>query len=277
MSGILFFKTATFDSVLPFYRDRIGMKVWLQQPDIAILKHGNLLLGLHRQPEADMGGLITFFYGSRDEVVAMHRSLQDVASTDPKRNDRYSIFHFFAHDPEGRPLEFQSFEHPVQPCLDAEELLATRRSIRSYDARPVPPDVLRAVFDRCACAPSARNTQPWEFVVTRDPARLGRLSAVRGDSSAPIARAPMAVAICTDPGRTPRPIEDACIAAYHFLLASWAYGLGTCWIGGMDRDDVKEILGVPRERYVATVTPLGYPAERPAMSERGGIVVREVG
>ncbi|TES93871.1 MAG: hypothetical protein E3J87_01400 [Candidatus Cloacimonadota bacterium] len=58
------------------------------------------------------------------------------------------------------------------------------------------------------------------------------------------------------------------MAAYHFTLAAWNFGLGTCWIGGMDRDDVKEALGIPQEHYVATVTPLGYPAEQPEPGSR---------
>jgi len=43
------------------------------------------------------------------------------------------------------------------------------------------------------------------------------------------------------------------------MLAAWSYGLGTCWIAAMDRDDVKEVLGIPKEHYIATITPLGYP------------------
>jgi nitroreductase len=277
MSGIIFFKTATLDSITAFYTARIGMSVWLRQPDVTILKHGNLLLGLHRQPRADAAGLITFFYESRDEVDAMHTDLSDVATGPPRRNETYDIYHFFARDPEGRALEFQSFEHPLAPHLDGEQLLLSRRSVRRYDSRPVPDETLRRIFADCACAPSARNTQPRYFLTIHDAKRLDRLAAVRGDSSAPIARAPMAVAICTDPARTPRDAEDGCIAAYHFLLASWAHGLGTCWIGGMNQDPVKEILGVPREHYVATVTPVGYPAETPEMPARRAIEVREAG
>jgi nitroreductase len=277
MSGIIFFKTAALDSIVAFYANRIGMEVWLRQPAVTILKHGNLLLGFHRQPDADTAGLVTFFYGNRAGVDAMYAGLRDIAAKPPERNESYDIYHFFARDPEGRMLEFQSFEHPVAPHLDGEELLLSRRSVRRYDPRPVPEDVIDRVFTDCACAPSAKNTQPWYFLTIRDADRLERLAAVRGDSSAPIARASMAVAICTDPARTPREVEDGCIAAYHFLLASWAHGLGTCWIGGMNQDAVKEILGVPGEHYVATVTPVGYPAETRPMPARREIEVREAG
>ena len=94
------------------------------------------------------------------------------------------------------------------------------------------------------------------------------LGGLRGESSAPIARARLAVAICSDPGISKRHVQDGCIAAYHFILAAWIFGLGTCWIAAMDRDDVKEVIGVPREHYVATVTPVGYPAKIPQMPER---------
>jgi nitroreductase len=73
----------------------------------------------------------------------------------------------------------------------------------------------------------------------------------------------MAVAISADPKITSRPDQDSCIAAYHFMLAAWTYALGTCWIGGMNRAAVKDRLGLPQEHYLATVTPLGYPDERP--------------
>jgi len=52
------------------------------------------------------------------------------------------------------------------------------------------------------------------------------------------------------------------------MLSAWVYGLGTCWIADMDRDEVKDLLKVPKEHYVATVTPVGFPAEKPEIKER---------
>ncbi|MBN1355271.1 nitroreductase family protein [bacterium] len=88
------------------------------------------------------------------------------------------------------------------------------------------------------------------------------LSKIRGGSSAPIGRAPLAAAICVDPEKTLRIEQDGCIAAAYLILAAWHFGLGTCWIGDMDRDTVKSLLGIPRAHHVATVTPIGYPLER---------------
>jgi len=113
MAGIVFLKTAQFEQVREFYLDRVGMTVWLEQPDIAILRHGNMLIGFHRQPAADRDGLITFFYDRREEVDAMYEQMRDTAVAAPKENPKYRIYHFYAKDPEGRSIEFQQFLHPV--------------------------------------------------------------------------------------------------------------------------------------------------------------------
>jgi catechol 2,3-dioxygenase-like lactoylglutathione lyase family enzyme len=119
MAGIVFLRTTKLDEVRTFYTERVGMTVWLEQPDIAILRHGNLLVGFHRQLQADLDGLITFFYDTRDEVDQMYVRLRDVAAAEPKENPKYRIYHFLATDPEGRKIEFQQFLHEIPPLGDA--------------------------------------------------------------------------------------------------------------------------------------------------------------
>jgi len=152
--------------------------------------------------------------------------------------------------------------------VDGKELLLTRRSVRSFVEKPVPDEILRELFEICRYAPTSRNSQSCYFVVIRDSRIRNRLASVRGRNSAPIGKAPLAVAICSDPAGSRRHVQDGCIAAYHFILAAWHLGLGTCWIGGLDRDDVKEAVNIPKEHYVATVTPVGYPEETPTAPRR---------
>ena len=113
LGGIVFLRTAQFDAVRSFYLARVGMTVWLEQPDIAILRHGNLLVGFHRQSSPDLDGLLTFFYDTKEKVDAMYAQLKDIATTQPKENSTYRIYNFFGVDPEGRKVEFQHFLHPV--------------------------------------------------------------------------------------------------------------------------------------------------------------------
>ncbi|HNR00513.1 MAG TPA: hypothetical protein PKN52_10945 [Trueperaceae bacterium] len=121
MAGIVFLKTAQLERVRAFYTEQVGMTVWLEQPDIVILRHGNLLVGFHRQPAADLDALITFVYETREEVDRMHARLRDVATSEPKENPKYRIYHFFGRDPEGRRIEFQQFLHPVLPVTDTRD------------------------------------------------------------------------------------------------------------------------------------------------------------
>jgi len=118
MSGIVFLRTRQFETVRTFYLERVGMVVWLEQPGIAILRHGNLLVGFQRHDEQDLDGLLTFFYDSREEVDAMHARLADIATSTPREHPTYGIYTFFAVDPEGRRIEFQYFLHAVPAIED---------------------------------------------------------------------------------------------------------------------------------------------------------------
>jgi nitroreductase len=276
MSGIVFFATRELEKVRSFYADLVGTQEWLDQGDCVILAHGNLKIGFHATGKADIDALITIFYPDRSGVDAAYARMAAVADAPPNLNERYRIYHFFARDPEGRRLEFQSFEHDLEPYLDAEGLLHTRRSVRQFSERDVDERTVAQVLESCRLAPSARNSQPVEFVLIRDPGMLRQLSELRPGSSDPIGRAPLAVAIVSDPAISPRPVDDGCIATYHLLLAAWARGLGTCWIGGLDLDAAKELLGIAKDRHLITVTPLGWPAETPPVRPRRDLRVRRV-
>ncbi|MBA3046356.1 MAG: VOC family protein [Candidatus Thermoplasmatota archaeon] len=113
MSGLIFLKCKDLPKVRAFYLNTVEMEVWLEQPRISILRHGNFLIGFHDTGEIDDGCLLTFYYETNEEVDAMYQKLKDTASFAPKVNDKYNIYHFFAKDPEGRNIEFQRFLQPV--------------------------------------------------------------------------------------------------------------------------------------------------------------------
>lgn len=264
MAGIFFYKTRILHSISEFYTSTIGMEIWLEQEDCVILKHGNMLLGFCQREEVESAGFITFFYPSANEIDDMYLALKSIAIEAPQQNETYSIYRFFARDPENRLLEFQSFSHALPPYLPGDELLLTRRSIRKFKNRRIAGDTLSQLIELCRFAPTSKNSQSYYFVMIEKPETLEFLESRRDGNSAPIGRAPMAVAICADSDKTLRPEHDGCIAAYHFILAAWNFGLGTCWIAAMDREDVKQELGIPQNHYVATVTPLGYPETVPS-------------
>ncbi len=113
MSGIVFLGTKKLETIQNFYLSKVGAKVWLDQGDCIILSHGNMLLGFCKRKKKDTCGIITFFYRSKEEVDHMYENTKEYALGEPKVNEKYQIYHFFAEDPEGRTIEFQHFLHEI--------------------------------------------------------------------------------------------------------------------------------------------------------------------
>ena len=115
MSGIVFFATEALEEVVDFYCTDVGASVWLEQPDCTILQYDNLLFGFCDREEADTDGILTFVVETRDGVDDAYETLAAYATDEPHENDRYRIYQFFAEDPEGRTVEFQTFLHETEP------------------------------------------------------------------------------------------------------------------------------------------------------------------
>jgi len=109
MDGIVFFATERHDEVVAFYRD-LGAEVWREQPDCTILKAGDFRFGFCARDRADTEGIVTFVFEDRAGVDAAAESLGDRVEEPPRFNERYAIYQCFATDPEGRTVEFQTFE-----------------------------------------------------------------------------------------------------------------------------------------------------------------------
>lgn len=108
--GIVFFRSTAHDETVEFYTNRIGADVWLNQPDCTILSFDGFRFGFCDRESADTEGIITFLYEDRAGVDAVHDRLADVATGSPRFNATYDIYQFFAEDPEGRTVEFQTFD-----------------------------------------------------------------------------------------------------------------------------------------------------------------------
>jgi len=147
--------------------------------------------------------------------------------------------------------------------MSSQELLRiiyNRRSVRRYEKRPVPDDVLRSVLEAGRQAPSARNLQPYCFIVVRDPELKKKL--IFSEWNKFIEEAPIVIVGCGD-SRAKWAVVDVAIALQNMVIAAEALGLGTCWIGHFIEDEVKRILRIPDYMRVVAMITLGYPAERP--------------
>lgn len=167
----------------------------------------------------------------------------------------------------------RDFQDKITPD-GAMALLKGRRSIRRYQDKPVPDDLLNEVLEAGRWAPSASNRQPWDFIVVRDPevrAAVAEHAAYFFIKWAHVEEAPVIIALCGD-ARNPvyRQFlhEDIGLAGSHMMLQAAALGLGTCWLGGVNREAIGQILKVPSQTEVIGLLTLGFPAEDPAPPAR---------
>jgi len=136
------------------------------------------------------------------------------------------------------------------------------RAVRNFRPDPVSQHVLNDLLDVARWTGSARNLQPWEFVVIRKPETLQALAQVEG-SVKHLAGAALAIVLVMagDPGFVAQETYDEGRLSERIMLAAAAHGLGSCigWFAGSGPAAAKDILGIPAERLVRTVLSLGYP------------------
>jgi nitroreductase len=165
--------------------------------------------------------------------------------------------------------------------MNLQEIVAGRRSIRRYQEKEVPDELLEAVLQAVRWTPSGGNIQPWEVIVVRDPENKKRLQETLGGynpARKAIAVAPLLLVLCAkekipDTYRKDKDISTKFgdwwflfhlgSAAQSLALAAHALGLGTVMVGFFDHDRAKELLDVPEGYEVVLMTPLGYPAATP--------------
>jgi nitroreductase len=143
--------------------------------------------------------------------------------------------------------------------MDTFQCIRTRRTTRAFLPTDVPPQTIRNILEAGRLTPSARNLQPWHFVALQDRAMLKQLGALCTTGRF-IEQASCAIAVVTDPANNWHEIDGA-RAVQSMELAGWNEGVGTCWIGSMNRDRIKELLGIPKPLHLLTILPFGYPVQ----------------
>lgn len=155
--------------------------------------------------------------------------------------------------------------------MDVFDTIKNRRSIRSYDERPVTEAQIETLIEAASFAPSAGNIQPWEFVIVTDPGIKAQLAAAALDQAF-IAEAPVVIVVCANETRSQQGygsrgvnlycIQDTAAAIQNLLLAAYALGLGTCWVGAFQEHAATSALNLPSHVRPVGIIPVGIPAER---------------
>lgn len=165
--------------------------------------------------------------------------------------------------------------------MDFYQVIRKRKSIRKYKTDPIPDDVLNRILNAGRMAPSAKNYQPWHFIVIREPemkkkvAEACRNQFFMAEAGAIICGCAFEKVAWNRMGNyMPSWTHDLTIALDHMILAATNEGLGTCWIGAFDEKMVKDVLGIPEDVRVVALTPVGYPAED--AKDRGRLELKDI-
>ena len=153
------------------------------------------------------------------------------------------------------------------------QLLRNRQSVLGFADRAVPSAALARILDCGRYAPSAKEDQPWTYVVVQDPITLHRLAG-EAFHSALVRSAPTLIVACarvhshvSGHGRPSHPL-DVASGVQSMALAAADMGLAAVWITGYREPEVRTLLGVPDDVPVVAMLAIGYPDGFDALPER---------
>jgi len=164
--------------------------------------------------------------------------------------------------------------------MDVWEAIKSRRSVRRFRQEAISKEILLELVEAARCAPSAANRQPLEFVIvnaeeqtTRVFAQLAWAGYIQPRRDPPADKRPVGyIIVLVSSERTTANLGpvDAAAAIENVLLAAQAKEIGSCWLGSIKRDELREILKIPDKYDIDSVVALGYPDEIPVMEDCKG-------
>lgn len=169
--------------------------------------------------------------------------------------------------------------------MTLDEIIKSRRSIRKYQDKTVPRELIEQCLEAARLAPSACNSQPCRFVILDDKATKNSFcenvfTGLYANCKNLGMNASVLIAVCTKAGGnittrlgqvisgTKFYLIDTGIAVEHLVLKAQDLGLGTCWIGWFNTKKAKKFLKLPFDVKCEILIALGYPDEEPSPRPR---------
>ena len=155
------------------------------------------------------------------------------------------------------------------------EVIRTRRTIRQYQQKAIPYKELEDCVDAARLAPSARNSQPLEYVIVDAKDILKDMFSCMGFGggiSSFAGKEPMAyvVVLVNKDLKGPWTAYDSGLAIENLCLAAWEKGIGSCILARINRDKIRQLLKIPDKFEIDLVVTMGYPAEKSVAEDMKG-------
>ena len=141
-------------------------------------------------------------------------------------------------------------------------IIKCRHSVRKFKQTPVEERIIRDALECARHAPTARNEQPWLFGIVKNKETLRKIADLTEHGKF-IAGAPVCFAIFGEKDAQYY-LEDCCAATENLIIALQAYGIGSCWVAGAQKQyagPVRELLGVPERYTLVSLVPAGCPED----------------
>lgn len=151
--------------------------------------------------------------------------------------------------------------------MDTLETIRTIRSVRNFETRAVPDEIITRILNAGRWSGSSKNTQPWQFILIKDSKILNELAQC-GDYAQHLQRANFGIAIITE--KTKRAEYDAGRCSQNMMLAAWNDGVGSCIATMHRQQEAKQVLGIPDEYAIQQVISFGYPTSEYLRPPRKG-------
>lgn len=156
--------------------------------------------------------------------------------------------------------------------MDLFEAITKRRSIRKYQPKDVEWFKIADMIDSARYAPSAGNLQDWRFIVVKERSNIVALASASYEQHW-MESAPVCIVVCSDLRNTERlygvrgtrlyTIQNSSAALENMMLTAYSHGLGTCWVGAFNEDEVSGIFHLPPFIRPQAILTVGYADEKP--------------
>lgn len=150
--------------------------------------------------------------------------------------------------------------------MDALEAIRKRRTVRNFTGAAIPRADLETIVDAGRLAASGYNRQPWDFIVVTNRGMIEQLKI----AAQWMEKAGAIIAVVLDPS-SKYWLEDGSAAVQNMLVAATALGYGSCWLEGYTlplESQFKALLGVPNDKRLLTLVPIGVPVEWPVKEKK---------
>lgn len=158
--------------------------------------------------------------------------------------------------------------------MNVKEAIKKRKSIRNYQDKEVPKEIISELINAGRLSQSGNNAQPWRYKIITDKKIINKLKENNIFKQEFVYTAPVIIVCCSDPTQYPqakfkkgfddsyeiRAIRDLAFSVQNIALMATELGIGTCTVGWMNKDKIKDVLNLPEKYIVPYVLTLGYPA-----------------